>query len=477
MGVRGCLTIDGFGTRQVPVPIGQDRRPGPRVTELTTAAPTTYRTSRAADLPCLLMAIGSENELVRGDSRGAARVGAASPRSILLVAPSWPHPPTWGFAMRVYHLAKQLSSRHRVSLLTYDGGNTATAQSGASSIFESVDFVRRPAAVRSKRRAQAESLLSPRSHHVGGLRSAEMEVTLQNLLARRAFDLIQLESSQMAFCAPFSDVPVVLDEHNIEYLLLRRLAEVESSPARKAFGYMEAGKVRREEVRAWTRSAGSIFTSRADMDVMRATLPAKPACVVPNGVDLEYFQPGADEPDKSTVVFTGSINYRPNTDAVAFFVRDVMPRLLRLKPSTKFVVVGQGAPDWLLRMSGTNVQFTGAVSDVRPYLARAAVVVAPLRAGSGTRLKILEALAMEKPVVTTSIGCEGLAMVDGQHLVVADDPQSFAEETARLMSDRKLAAELGRSGRALAERDYSWSVIVHRLEQFHSELISKETRV
>ena len=379
--------------------------------------------------------------------------------------------------MRVYHLAKQLSSRHRVSLLAYDGGNTATAQNGASSIFESVDFIKRPAAGRSKRRVQAESVLSSRSYHVGGLRSAEMETALQNLLAQRPFDLVQLESSQMAFCARVSDVPVALDEHNIEYLLLRRLAEVESSLARKAFGYVEAAKVRLEELRAWKRSDGSIFTSTADLGVMRAALPDKPACVVPNGVDLDYFHPEADEPEASTVVFTGSINYRPNSDAVAFFVRDVMPRLLRLKPSTKFVVVGQGAPDWLLRMSGANVEFTGAVSDVRPYLARAAVVIAPLRVGSGTRLKILEALAMEKAVVTTSIGCEGLALVDGEHLVVADDPQSFAEETARLMSDRKLAAELGRSGRVLAERDYSWSVIVHRLEQFHSQLINKETRV
>jgi glycosyltransferase involved in cell wall biosynthesis len=432
-------------------------------------APLTYR--------AWLMVVGSAEELVRGEHTSVASDDGSRRRSILLVAPEWPHPPTWGFAMRVYNLAKHLSSRHRVSLLAYDGGNTETAQNGSPSIFESVDFVKRPAAVRSKRRAQAESLLSSRSYHLGGLRTVEMEEALQDLLARRMFDVVQLESSQMAFCSQFSDVPVALDEHNIEYLLLRRLAEVEASPARKAFGYVEAAKVRLEEVRAWARSDGSIFTSTADLDVMRAALPAKPACVVPNGVDLDYFRPAADEPERSTVVFTGSINYRPNTDAVAFFVRDVMPRLLRLNPSTRFVVVGQGAPDWLLRMSDANVEFTGAVSDVRPYLARAAVVIAPLRVGSGTRLKILEALAMEKPVVTTSIGCEGLAMVDGEHLVVADDPQSFAEETARLMSDRNRAAEIGRSGRALAERDYSWSVIVHRLEQFHSQLISKETRV
>jgi glycosyltransferase involved in cell wall biosynthesis len=304
-----------------------------------------------------------------------------------------------------------------------------------------------------------------------------MEAVLKNLLNRRAFDIVQLESSQMAFCAAAAEVPTVLDEHNVEYKLLKRLTAAESSWGRKAFGHLEAAKARREELRAWTQCDGSIFTSAADMAVMRAALPERAACVVPNGVDPEYFEPSADEPEPSTVVFTGAINYRPNTDAVSYFLREVMPRLLRLKPSTKFIVVGQGAPDWLVRMARDNVVFTGAVRDVRPYLASASVVVAPLRAGSGTRLKILEALAMGKPVVTTTIGCEGLAVVDGEHLCVANDPQQFAEATARLMSDRKLATAVGQLGRSLAEREYSWSVIAQRLEQFHTQLIRKEIRV
>lgn len=395
-------------------------------------------------------------------------------RSILFVTPSWPYPPTWGFAMRVYHLAKQLASRHSVSLLTYSREDLGRETGG--SVFDSVHSVRPPAAVSAKRRAQASSLISARSFHMGGLRSRQMEAALKNLLERRVFDMVQLESSQMAFCAPIAGVHTVLDEHNVEYKLLQRLTAAESSLGRKAFGHLEAAKARREELRAWTQCDGSIFTSAADMAVMRAALPKRAACVVPNGVDPDYFQPSADEPEPSTVVFTGAINYRPNTDAVAYFLREVMPQLLRLKPSARFVIVGQGAPDWLVRMSSDNVVFTGAVRDVRPYLAGASVVVAPLRAGSGTRLKILEALAMGKPVVTTTIGCEGLAIVDGEHLSVADDPQQFAEATARLMSDRTLASTFGRCGRALVERDYSWSVIAQRLEQFHTQLMSKETK-
>jgi glycosyltransferase involved in cell wall biosynthesis len=434
--------------------------------------PVTYR--------AWLMVVESrftEKDLAGRDSQHPPRNGAVPRRSILLVAPSWPHPPTWGFATRVFQLAKQLSRRHKVSLLAYGRGDVAAAQDDFGPIFESVHFVPPPMSLRSKRRAQASSLLSSSSYHAGALRSTAMRVALEDVLARRSFDLVQLESSQMGFCAPVPGVPTALDEHNIEYLLLRRLADVESSPARKAFGYLEAAKVRLEETRAWAQCDGAIFTSHADLAVLSAAIPEKPACIVPNGVDVDYFHPVAEQPETSTVVFTGSINYRPNTDAVAYFVRDVMPRLLRLRPSAKLVVVGQGAPDWLLRMSGPSVEFTGPVSDVRPYLARAAVVIAPLRVGSGTRLKILEGLSMQKPIVTTTIGCEGLGVVDGEHLRVADDPQQFAEDTALLMSDHKLSSELARNGRALVERDYAWGVIVHRLEQFHSQLISKETRV
>jgi len=128
-------------------------------------------------------------------------------------------------------------------------------------------------------------------------------------------------------------------------------------------------------------------------------------------------------------------------------------------------------------MAGADVEFTGRVDDVRVPLSKAAVVVAPLRAGSGTRLKILEALAMGRPVVTTSIGCEGLSVTGGEHLEVADDPDTFAQKTARLMSDADAAGELGRRGRQLVEREYSWEVVARRLEEFHTQFIRKETRV
>ena len=425
------------------------------------------------------MAVGSRSAV--DDSTPAGRLsneaGAARSLSILFVAPSWPYPPTWGFATRVYHLARQLSKRHHVSFLAYKGANSEVEPTDAFRDFRSVELVAQPPAFRSKRRAQAASLLSPRSYHMAHLRSARMSAAVNRALDRHAFDLVQVESSQMGLAAIEPGIPLVLDEHNVEFLLLRRLASIESAPWRKAFGYLEALKARRDELRSWKNCDGAVFASESDMALMRAAQPEKPACVVPNGVDTDYFHPSSVEPEPATIVFTGAINYRPNTDGVAYCIREVMPILRRIRPSVRFVVVGQGAPDWLIRMAGPNVEFTGAVDDVRPYLSRAAVVIAPLRAGSGTRLKILEALAVGKPVVSTRVGREGLAVADGEHLIVADDPVSFAQQTARLISDRRLADELGRRGRALVERQYSWSAIAGRLESFHSTLIQKERRV
>jgi glycosyltransferase involved in cell wall biosynthesis len=298
-----------------------------------------------------------------------------------------------------------------------------------------------------------------------------MRKALSELTARRHFDLVQVESSQMGLGATDCEAPVVLDEHNVEFLLLRRLASIEATRSRRAFGRLEALKSRLSEIESWRDSHGVVFTSDADRAVMQSIVPGKDSCVVPNGVDTEHFHPSALAPERSTIVFTGAINYRPNTDAVAYCIREVMPVLRRRVPSAKLVVVGQGVPDWLVRMADSHVEFTGFVPDVRPHLARAAVVVAPLRAGSGTRLKILEAMAMAKPVVTTAIGCEGLDVTDGQHLCVEDEPHAFAQRIARLMSDPDEAEALGLRARSLVEHEYSWTVAVTRLEEFHSTLV------
>ena len=218
---------------------------------------------------------------------------------------------------------------------------------------------------------------------------------------------------------------------------------------RKGYSWLECVKVRREERRHWQQAAGCVMTSEREAGVVRTLPSASPVAVVPNGVDLDHFsqdfQPGP--PDPNSVVFTGLMTYRPNLDGATYFVREVLPRIHRVRPEVTFTAVGWGGLPEALQ--SPRVLATGRV-----------------------RLKILEALAMGRPVVSTSLGCEGLDAHHGEHLLVADDPDRFAGAVLELLADRQRGCELGARGRALVEACYGWDSVARRLEAFHDERVA-----
>ena len=214
-----------------------------------------------------------------------------------------------------------------------------------------------------------------------------------------------------------------------------------------------------------------VGVSAQDRERLVALCPGMAVEVVSNGVDLDYFKPG-DAEDEMSLVFTGSMDWHPNEDAVLYFCHHVLPLIRTEFPEIKFCIVGSNPSERVLglqRLEGVVV--TGSVEDVRPYISNAAVYVVPLRVGGGTRLKILQALAMRKAVVSTSIGCEGLDLQPEEHLLVADEPQQFAESTIRLVRDRSLRNRLSESGGALVREKYSWDVIVETLDLAYRRLI------
>jgi glycosyltransferase involved in cell wall biosynthesis len=174
-----------------------------------------------------------------------------------------------------------------------------------------------------------------------------------------------------------------------------------------------------------------------------------------------------------SIVFTGLMTYWPNADGVGYFIRDILPTIRKSLPDATFTAVGWGLREELRPLLGNGVVHTGWVADVRPYLAAASLAVVPLRTGSGTRLKILEALAMGKAVVSTSVGCEGLDVQDGKHLLIADDSKAFADSVVRLLRDPVEAAALGSRGRALVESLYGWDQSAAELERFHQSLFAR----
>jgi sugar transferase (PEP-CTERM/EpsH1 system associated) len=405
-------------------------------------------------------------------------VSASShPLRILMVTPDIPFPPTGGAPMRNYQLLRHLAQRHAVSLLTYQRRPSPEGQAALAEFCESVWTVNRafPGPAR-KRWLQLRSLVSPSSYLRWLFFSRPMQDAIDKALERHSFDIVQVESSLMACFRFDTDARLVLDEHNVEYEVLDRIYRAERSPIRKAYNWGEYHKLRREELDAWKRFDACVITSEREAASFRRLVPGTPCAVVENGVDPEYFIPDSRAPDPNSIVFTGRLDYRPNADAVGYFVRDILPSVVARRPAATLTIVGADVPPEVKRLEGPNVRVTGWVADVRPYLATAAAVIAPLRMGGGTRIKILEALAMGKAVISTSVGSEGLGVLAGEHLLVADAPQAFAAEVARVLDDSSLAGRLGTAGRRLVEQRYRWATVARSLEDFHVNVANRPSR-
>ena len=300
---------------------------------------------------------------------------------ILIVSRTLPYPTGWGFNIRVFHIARHLAERNRVSLLCYGAAREeeeAIARQALSGICEAIFTVTdiEPSRIE-KRCLQAKSTLSRRSFHMYRLITTRMQAALSKLLRDGVYDLVQVESSSMAGF-DFGHTPVVLDEHNLEYELLRRSNRTGTPVMRRLFAGIESGKVETEEVSRWRSVDGCVLTSERESAVVRARVPEVQVAVVPNAVDSYYFRP-LDSPVKPhSIVFTGLLTYQPNLDAVNFFVRDIFPLVRRRQAEALFTLIGSGlSQQW--GVSSRGVLQAGHVQDVRPYLAGSAVVVAPLR--------------------------------------------------------------------------------------------------
>jgi glycosyltransferase involved in cell wall biosynthesis len=259
---------------------------------------------------------------------------------------------------------------------------------------------------------------------------------------------------------------------------MERYLQQERNILKLGYGWLECQKVRRWELRACSGLTGVIACSERDRDVLARLCPQARIAVVPNVVDMEDYQPVYGDDDGETMLFVGAMDWLPNRDAVEFFVSAILPELKHIRPDAQFVVAGRNPPQqFAKRFAGIpSVRFTGTVSDLRPLLARAAVCVVPLRIGSGTRIKIIEAAAMGKPVVSTTVGAEGLDFVDGREIVLADEPRTFATAIADLLADRQRRREYGMAARARATKSYSLLAMRETLNRAFDQLLPENRR-
>ena len=335
------------------------------------------------------------------------------------------------------------------------------------------------------------TFLVPRQHSLGCLllstltarpyaisryldRAASQEIA--KALGRSHYDVVQIDHLHLAeYGLLVEKKPRVLLMHNVESVLWERLADVEPHPIKRAFYKHQARKLRRYETAMLSQYDAVVALSPIDAARLRELCPFTQIITIPPGVDRELFHPLDIPEEPYSVVFIGPLDWLPNADGVRWFCREVWPRVRAQIPRARCYLAGRQPPADLLSYAHQDVIAPGYVKDARSLIARASVFVVPLRIGSGVRLKILQALAMGKAVVTTSVGCEGLELVDDEHLWVADTPQEFANKVIALLHDPATRRRLGEAGMQRVRTRYRWPDAAKALEALYHNVCARRS--
>jgi glycosyltransferase involved in cell wall biosynthesis len=402
-----------------------------------------------------------------------AQVDAAprEPSRILYIVYASPTPSRLGPARRHYHILEQLIRFYDVSLLSIGSRSDAQAlERHFGNRLHGFTLVRRSAGRGRRHLRKVARTMMGRCDFLPALERG-LRQACARLTATRDFDAIVLSSVLLRSLPLPVDVPLVADTHNVEFDVLRRTAAYTNNRLRRYYARRQWPATRREE-RCCGEAVDLLFsTSARDRRVFERELGLRRVAVVPNGIDLAEFVPSGQSPVPDTILFSGLMSYYPNQQAVCWFINEVFPAVLRSRPAARLVVAGAAPPRWLSAMAGPRIEVTGFVPDIRPYIARAAVAIAPLLIGGGTRVKILEALAMERPVISTSLGAEGLDLTHGASLLIADTPAEFVHSVVAVLEDQRLGRQLGSHGRLHVAQHFDWNRIGNSLSRLLASTI------
>ena len=381
------------------------------------------------------------------------------------------YPATTGGTTRSSRLFERLSRQHDITIVSFkmpgDTPQSLDMMRACCNRLVTVDWSESRKGTPRFYADVARNVLSPRAFTVGKYDSHEMRATLARLLRTERYDALVAD-----FLQPSTNVleeqffPKILFQHNVESMIRRRQFDAARNPLLKTYLYWDWLRLKRFEGYAARRFDHCIMVSDQDCATMRELYGVTTTTAIPTGVDVDYFQPREPEAPGHHLVFTGSMDWFPNEDAMHFFVSEILPRIRRELDVT-FWIVGRnpGEPVVRLGRDHADVRVTGTVEDVRPYIDRAAVYVVPLRIGGGTRIKIFEAMSMAKAVVSTTIGAEGLPVTDGRDIVLEDRPERFAEKVVALLRTPEERRRLGDAARTLVVEHYTWDVAARRFAE------------
>ncbi len=397
---------------------------------------------------------------------------------ILLIVDHIPYPPDKGTSIRNYNLLKRIAKEHEVWVVAL----AAPGESGEG-VAHLLEFCKSVETVEIHHSGALEHPLTALRYlflgHPIELRhyqSSKMVDKIQELVSRVDFDVIDIVDSYMGLY--LEALPseqrhkVVLTFIDIVSSVYQRISRLEPGLPRKLRTWLYSRMMRKWEPRYAEGFARCIAVSEADRRLLLASNPRLEIDVIPNGIDTKQYQQLPCPDDKPVLLFVGGMAYRPNIDAVLHFCQDVYPRIKDSLSNIEVWIVGHTPPSEIRALDdGQNIHVTGSVEDVRPYYERSTVSIVPLRAGGGTRLKILESMALGRPVVSTSIGCEGLDVADGENIFVADTPEEFARKVLHLLENESHRKRMIEKGRELVVNRYDWDIIAQSLVRSYLEVL------
>jgi len=395
---------------------------------------------------------------------------------VVIVNEGLGYPPKGGNWLRTLNLMLPLARRHEITYVCRGVGDERAEQVARSFYAENGIRLRlsgKPPAEKTGPAFYARlaaNLASPLPYTITSHRSEDVRREIRRLANSENIDLFQFEAS-LGYADALKGVRArtVIMAHNVEILIWERLYQTERQWLKRWFIGNQLRKYERYERSVMQGASRVIAVSREDAVLLRERFGVTDPAVVDNGVDVRYFADAAAarRPDPKQILFLGSLDWRPNLDAVEVLLARVMPQVLAEEPDAHLVIVGRNPPASLIRRlrRERNVELHADVDDVRPYLTRSAVMAVPLRIGGGSRLKILESIAAGLPVVSTRIGCEGLIFEPGRDLCVVEDEDQMAAALVETIRNPARADELVKSGRKVIDAHYDWSRLADRLEQ------------
>jgi polysaccharide biosynthesis protein PslH len=398
---------------------------------------------------------------------------------VLFLSPRWPSPPFDGGRIRIWETLRHLSGRYRVTFVSAvgpadDESDRETLQKMCEGVYTTIRRDHLPSVVL----RLASGALRGTSLVQSFFHDSRLAAQIRELTARKNFDIIHVEYPVMApylgSVHPRTAARTILSTHNIESIRFKRETRISSWDRRRLLLLGDHLLFKEWETKAIRRFDGVTAVSEAEREWISRNAPKAIVELVPNGVDAHYFSYRAPCPS-DILTFVGSMDYPPNVDAVVWFCEAIFPRLRRQFPLLRFRVVGS-RPDRrvLLLRQQPGVEVTGEVPDIRPYLRDSMALAVPLRSGGGTRLKILQAMASGCPVISSTIGAEGLELAPGTHWLSADDPEQWVTQVSVLRSSSGLANYLAQAARQVVDSVYDWRSCLGGLDRLYSAVLNRE---